>query len=177
MNSKPSKDEYKMNDSWLIGFVEGEGSFSIMQTPIGHRPLFTIGQKEKEILFEIKDYLNFGYIFRSAVWIYAVTRYEDIRKIISYFDGRLLTKSKGSQFKRWKKCFNEWAKIRPKREWEKEDDETGKKMVEEGYSIGEIAKRFNRSIWSIRHRKKEKWKSEHKFRYGEGYRSAMREEI
>jgi hypothetical protein len=141
MNLRTSEDRYKMNDDWLIGFVEGEGSFSVMQTPAGHRPLFSLGQKGKEIIFEIRNYLNFGHIsYNGVVWVYAVTRYEDIRKLIYYFDGRLLMKPKQTQFERWKECFNEWAKIRPKREWEKEDDEVGKKMVEEDYSIAEIAK-------------------------------------
>ena len=56
--------------SWLLGFIEAEGSFSINK---GRYPHFSLGQNEKEILEKIQDFFKVGAVARQGYnWCYHV---------------------------------------------------------------------------------------------------------
>lgn len=55
--SMPKEHSVKITPYWMLGFIEGDGSFSFKT--LSKSAFFTIGQKgNKELLLDILDYLN-----------------------------------------------------------------------------------------------------------------------
>jgi len=111
----------KITDDWLIGFIEGEGSFFIQywKSPREglepyYYPQFSIGQKDEKILNDIRDYLGFGFVRtnfknmngkRIKIWKFIVNKKIDNEKIRNLCKGRLRTGFKQAQFKKWEEAF------------------------------------------------------------------------
>lgn len=82
--------------SYIVGFVDGEGSFNITFRPrkdyrTGWKitPVFNVTQKERTVLDKIKSVLGCGTIRarKDGVWVYVVTRKKCIsEKVILFFD-------------------------------------------------------------------------------------------
>jgi len=116
------------NNSWVTGFVDGEGCFSIsfnlrekMNYGIEIRPSFSISQKRDKEGLNHKIISSFVHFFeggfvrfskKDQIWKYETRRMEHIiEKIIPYFEVNKLITSKKNDFEEFKKiCFLIYSK-------------------------------------------------------------------
>ena|SRR3989344_8978061 len=102
-------------DSYITGFIDGEGSFLVsfsertrMKIGLEVRPAFTVSQHErsKNILKEIQRFFNCGTIRfnkRDRTWKYEVRSLADlVKKIIPHFNLFPIRTSKRSDFEQFK---------------------------------------------------------------------------
>ena len=95
---------------WLIGFSEGDGHFGIDKS--GYL-VFKITQSsiDAQVLFYIKKSLGFGSVSvqstRNNTHQFRIRDKHNLIKIISIFNGNLITKAKILQFKLFLQAFNE----------------------------------------------------------------------
>ena len=107
-------------DAWLMGFVDGEGCFSIsfsLRSKMKHgfeiRPSFSLAQrKDKDnlnntVLIEIQSFFQAGFIRfskKDQMWKYEVRQINDIcERIIPYFETNILRTAKKLDFEKFKK--------------------------------------------------------------------------
>lgn len=96
-------------ESWLIGFAEVDGGFSIDKR--GYL-VFKVTQSrvDAQVLFYIKKELGFGSVTVQSklnqTHQYRVRDKDNLLKIINIFNGNLITKNKKLQFKSWLEAFN-----------------------------------------------------------------------
>ena len=94
---------------WLIGFAEGDGHFGIDKR--GYL-VFKITQSsiDAQVLFYIKKSLGFGSVSVQSTTnnthMFRVRDKDNLIKIISIFNGNLITKAKILQFKLFLQAFN-----------------------------------------------------------------------
>lgn len=103
---------------WFIGFTEGDGSFQVVKYPTiknpkNTRPIFTINQKEPEILYTIKKKLGFGTVIKIKAdknvrehYRYRVYKLNHIFQLISLFQGNLVLKKVHTRFQLWVESYN-----------------------------------------------------------------------
>lgn len=90
---------------WFIGFTEGDGGLHVYNGSF----VFGITQSEESILQEIKSVLGFGKVyFDPSVnsFRYRVTNKSEILILAVLFNGRLATKNKIEQLRKWIECLN-----------------------------------------------------------------------
>lgn len=94
---------------WLIGFVEGDGSFVISHNKV----YFDLTQDLKDIhlLYEIKYVLGFGKILTRTnehrnVGVFYITGKQNFIRLAHLFNGNLITNHKKQQFKAWLNVLN-----------------------------------------------------------------------
>lgn len=94
---------------WLIGFVEGDGSFIISHNKV----YFDLTQDLKDInlLYEIKSVLGFGKILTRTdkhrnVGVFYITGKHNFIRLAHLFNGNLVTNHKKQQFKAWLNVLN-----------------------------------------------------------------------
>lgn len=99
------------DEGWLIGFSEGEGSFTYSHSE--GWPSFNITQNNKEILEKIRDYFGLGCVYKHCgrkdckAWKYkSPHNLDDLEIIKNFFQGRLKTKNKQEQFGFWSQLFD-----------------------------------------------------------------------
>jgi len=167
----------KLSKDWIIGFTEGEGSFSWKWVRGKKNPLFCITQKEQYILKEIRQFFGFGIFCRrnnnipdnEVVWCYYVDRYADLCFIKDFFEGQLKTERKKKQFEDWKKILEEWGRrfdLHWHRWWSPEELEMAKRMLSEAHKPRDVAQKIGRSEKAVEHKRAE-W-------YGVKYRRRRR---
>ena len=94
---------------WFIGFVEGDGSFILNKD--GYLE-FKVTQSsiDAQILFYIKKELGFGSVVvqdkTNKTHHYRVRDKNNIFKLISIFNGNIITRYKNNQFMLWLEGFN-----------------------------------------------------------------------
>jgi hypothetical protein len=126
ISRKGPKSISQKNAYYLVGFVDGEGSFNISfkvrkdyRSGIQVYPSFNISQKEKDILVWIKNQFSCGTIRNrgDGVYYYEVVRLDDLRDVIlPFFETHKLKTRK-------KKAFRVFSKVvqllsSKKLEWE-----------------------------------------------------------
>jgi hypothetical protein len=92
---------------WFIGFVEGDGSFTIAGR---HSELtFVVIQKEKCVLDYIREKLGFGYVCKHGpdTWAYKVTNMVDLYKVLLILNGNILLESRKKQVVKFIEVFNQ----------------------------------------------------------------------
>ena len=94
---------------WFIGFTEGDGSFILNKD--GYLEFkVTQSSVDAQILFYIKKELGFGSVSIqdkiNKTHHFRVRDKENLLKLISVFNGNLLTRYKINQFKLWVEGFN-----------------------------------------------------------------------
>jgi hypothetical protein len=94
---------------WFIGFTEGDGSFILNKD--GYLEFkVTQSSVDAQILFHIKKELGFGSVSiqdkLNKTHHYRVRDKKNILKLISIFNGNIITKYKINQFKLWLEGFN-----------------------------------------------------------------------
>ena len=111
-SSETTREAFILNDKfkwWFIGFSEGDGSFILNKN--GYLE-FKITQSsiDAQILFLIKKELGFGStVIQDKInktHHYRVRDKKNILKLISIFNGNIITKAKKYQFKLWLDGFN-----------------------------------------------------------------------
>lgn len=78
--------ELKMEDGWLAGFIDAEGNIGVMNK---NTLYLSIGQKEREILEEIREKWGCGRIYYDKAgekYNFRIFKREDLRKAIGYFE-------------------------------------------------------------------------------------------
>lgn len=99
----------RLEAQWIVGFVDGEGSFLIS---INKNEKMTLGwqvlpefrvvqhQNDEQILYKIKDYFGFGNVVvnHGDRKEFRVRGSENIKKIISFFKENNLRTSKSKDF-------------------------------------------------------------------------------
>jgi hypothetical protein len=103
---------------WFIGFAEADGCFYIKKEKLKtenacqkgkKRLIFEISQKDPKILYKIKKTLGFGNVTNyknkkgEIYWIYKISSKENVKRIISLFDGNLILIKRKRQFHKWVK--------------------------------------------------------------------------
>lgn len=70
------RDDFKY---WFIGFSEGDGSWGVYN----NRPSFIIRQKHPEVLYYIKENLEYGKIVKcfDGYYNYSITNWEELKKL------------------------------------------------------------------------------------------------
>lgn len=99
--------------SWLIGFTEGDGCFSVNN----RRELsfiLTQGSKNIEVLYSIQRTLQMGNVLKQGqrVYRFIVHKREDIELLILLFNGNLILPARKFQFSKFLIAFNEKKKKR-----------------------------------------------------------------
>ncbi len=111
----------RLNPWWIVGFVDGEGCFSISTfknhtCKSGYQTLFefvvTQGEKSKSAMERIKNYFGCGAIYinrrydnhKYNLLRYCVRRQDDLKnKIVPFFQKYHLQSIKREQFKKFSK--------------------------------------------------------------------------
>lgn len=116
MNKKLSDFE----EGWIVGFIEGEGSFTVNPLEIereGKRvkryrylnPVFYLVKREREIPERIGNLLGVGRINRHGPYFrLSVRKKSEVIKLMEFLDGKLVSGLKRQQFERWKQKVLEW---------------------------------------------------------------------
>jgi hypothetical protein len=96
---------------WLVGFVEGDGTFCYrLSTPTlspkRMRFLFQICQKDPKVLHKIRTGLGFGTVRQSGDeltrhWRYTVEDRRGVQRIMALFNGNLILPKRRRQFADW----------------------------------------------------------------------------
>lgn len=154
----------ELSRDWIIGFAEGEGSFSWKWVRGKKNPLFCITQKEKGILEQIKNYFGFGLLCRKrncdnendVCWQYHVQKYRNLCTIQEFFRGNLRSSKKQKQFEEWTQMLDDWGKrfdMHWHRLWTPEELEKAKTMLSGGYTPKDISSKIGRSMKGIEHKR------------------------
>ena len=81
-----------MNKDWLIGFIEGEGCFHYLYSGKDNKTkygVFSISQKDKEILSKIKDFFNCGHIYKivtDGVYEFRIYKQKDLMNVVKLYN-------------------------------------------------------------------------------------------
>ena len=91
-----------INDYYLAGIIDGEASFVIVfkkdkryRTGIHVITRFTLPQKNKQLLEEIKRYLGMGRIYwhsRDRLWYFEITSYRELYELTTRICPKLILK-------------------------------------------------------------------------------------
>ena len=98
---------------WFVGFFEAEGSF--LQWPDSNKKDrfgVDVSQKDEKLIHKIRSELGFGLITKiikddKTYWRYYVQNKENLERIISLFNGNLVTVKRQERFKSWLSSFNQ----------------------------------------------------------------------
>ena len=104
-----------LTDDWIIGFIEGEGSFHSARGRNRDKiyPRVTVTQKEYDLLDRIRDYFGFGGISYTdqpteRVWKWVVCNRHDLKLVIAFLDGRIRSEKKRQEYENWKHVFRSY---------------------------------------------------------------------
>ena len=95
---------------WLVGFVEGDGTFCSRLAFVGvsakRRFLFQICQKDPQMLYKIRTELGFGKVHPSGDgdrrhWRYTIEDRAGLQHIMALFNGNLVLPKRRCQFEKW----------------------------------------------------------------------------
>jgi LAGLIDADG endonuclease len=101
-----------LNNYWLCGFIDADGSFTIhlsySKTHKLHKNLkleFKVVQKGDDILLVIKEAFGGHTYFDGSVYRYRFASFKEQHRIIDYFDKYQLNSSKYLRYLKWRKCY------------------------------------------------------------------------
>lgn len=115
------EEETKLEPGYIVGFVDGEGTFNVVRYPDGRvRPQFLVFNTDKEILERIKQTLRLDcpifevarvndFINRTKICYRLQARsLKDIKKVLEFFTiNKPIVKKE--DFKFFKKTYEEWV--------------------------------------------------------------------
>lgn len=98
---------------WIAGFSDTDASFqiNIVHKKDRFKPEiklnFQIDQKDKNVLFSIKEFFggNIGYRKSQDTYYYGSTSFGSAKKVIKYFDAFHLQSSKHRNYLKWRKAY------------------------------------------------------------------------
>jgi hypothetical protein len=142
----------KISPDYLIGYIDGQGNFSIISSHNHYYPKFVVTSKNQVMIRKIQDFFGVGKISalkprkatHSTIFVYTVTKYDELKKIIDFFSiNPPMAKSK--EFEKFKNSFISW-----KLKFIKRDREESIKVLHEaiqlykdGASIKDIVTKTN----------------------------------
>lgn len=101
-----------LNNHWLTGFSDADGSFQIKILTRKHRKPevrlnFQIDQKNKDLLILIKNFLggNIGHRKSQNTYYFGSTSFTSARNVIKYFDQFPLLSSKHVNYLKWRNAY------------------------------------------------------------------------
>ena len=111
-SSETTREAIKLDEKfkwWFIGFTEGDGSFIIGKN--GYLEFkITQSSVDAQILFYIKKELGFGSVSlqdkKNNTHHYRIRDKSNLLKIITIFNGNLITQYKINQFNLWVEAYN-----------------------------------------------------------------------
>ncbi len=134
MSDKPpgadDQQERLISIGWLLGFVDGEGCFSIGLTrqagganrvgyrtgwQVSHSFVVVQGARSLVALHQLREFFGVGAVYvnrrhdnhRDDLWHYVVSRRDDLREIIiPFFERYPLRTSKRDDFAKFKRCVD-----------------------------------------------------------------------
>ena len=141
-----------ISPDYVIGFVDGQGSFSIIFSHKHYYPKFFVTSKNNIMIRRIQAFFGVGKISvlkpkkvtHSAIYVYSVTRYDELKRIIDFFSiNPPMVKSK--EFEKFKNCFLNWKLKFVKRSREDSIKALNEaiKLYKEGSSIKDITAKTN----------------------------------
>ncbi len=116
----PENQQERLDDpGWVVGFVDGEGCFSVpiyrcskMTLKWQVRPEFAVvqGESSRDVLEELVEFFGCGKVFRNRrrdnhredLFRYCVQRFDDLRtNIVPFFEAHPLRTSKRENFEKF----------------------------------------------------------------------------
>lgn len=108
LNIEIKSNQFKpsLNDNWLAGFIDAEGSFlvSVCKTKIIQR--FVLGQKDAELEFLYLSKLIGGYTQKLKQHDRLVVNYLKLYTLIAYLNRHKLYSIKAKSFEKWVEIYN-----------------------------------------------------------------------
>ncbi len=141
-----------ISPDYVVGFVDGQGNFSIILSHNHYYPKFFVTSKNNIIIRRIQAFFGVGKISvlkpkrvtHHAIYVYSVTKYDELKSIIDFFSiNPPLAKSK--DFEKFKNCFLNWKLkfVKRSREDSIKSLNTAIKLYKEGASIKDITAKTN----------------------------------
>jgi len=100
-----------MNNNWLLGYLEGQGRFSIVMKKSGPSKRlqvvadFSVKSDDSELLRDISKLFGGKIYSKSGAWVLKITKLKDILKVVKFFEGKEMTsKAQRETFQTWKEC-------------------------------------------------------------------------
>ena len=138
--TKKKRKQYEHFLSWLIGFIEGDGSYytnqrdtiledlnsSLLTTDSLSQPKrlsFEITQIDAKLLFFIRKNLGFGLVYpfkheNRTYYRYYTSKKENILKLLALMNGNLVLEKRQKQFQQWLSIINQkWSLSIPLKSW------------------------------------------------------------
>jgi hypothetical protein len=94
----------KLDNKWIVGFVDGDGCFKVIETKQGNRYCFVVSQDKRsiDVLYALKEKFGCGFVNRAGgnMFEYRVANQEHLKNIIlPFFEKNPLHTSKIQDFK------------------------------------------------------------------------------
>ncbi len=97
----------KRDLEWLIGFVEGDGSFIVSGEGDKCRHFFIINQKSVKVLYKVRKILGFGKVSNYGSYFrYIVADRVGVKRLLYLFNGNLILNKTNIRFQYWLESFN-----------------------------------------------------------------------
>jgi len=113
-NDKLKQKDWILNNYWLCGFTDADGSFTIHLSNSKTHKLgknlkleYKISQKKDDILLVIKESFG-GHIYydsKGSVYRYRFASLKEQHKVLEYFDKFQLNSVKFIRYLKWRKCY------------------------------------------------------------------------
>ena len=115
----------KITSDYIVGYVDGRGSFSIIKSHNHQYPKFAITSKDTLLIRYIQNFFNIGKIStikpkkrsHDTIYVFIVVKYDEIKIIVDFFTNNSPIENK-QKFERFKECFLNWKPKFIKRERE-----------------------------------------------------------
>jgi LAGLIDADG endonuclease len=111
-NDKSKQVEWLLNNYWLCGFTDADGSFTIHLSYSKTHKLdknlkleYKIVQKEGDTLLILKEAFGGHIYFDGSVHRYIFASFKEQHNIIDYFNRYPLNSSKYLRYLKWRKCY------------------------------------------------------------------------
>jgi hypothetical protein len=111
-NEKDIWKSWILNNYWLSGFTDADGSFTIHMSKSKTHKLgyslkleYKISQKHEDVLLGVKETFGGFMYYDGSVFRYRFASLIEQHKLIDYFDKYQLNSSKYIRYLKWRKCY------------------------------------------------------------------------
>lgn len=111
-NDKVVWKNWILNNYWLSGFTDADGSFTIHMSKSKTHKLgynmkleYKVVQKHEDVILGIKEAFGGHHYYDNLVYRYRFASLKEQHKLIDYFDKFQLNSSKYIRYLKWRKCY------------------------------------------------------------------------